>query len=190
MRAVLIGAASVPAQAWRNGGGQTRELLAWPAQGEWQLRVSRADIDRDGPFSAFPGVERWFAVLQGEGVVLGFGTGERSIRSTDDALHFDGAAAPACRLLGGPTQDLNLMLRGGAGAMRRWCAGQPWDEGFAMRGLYTTVAGRCSGGAASVDLAADTLMWSEAAPGGPWTFQPVQAHAPGSAWWLGFTPRS
>lgn len=58
-----------PAMPWRNGGGQTRELLTWPAGSapdQWQLRISRADIDYDGPFSAFPGVQRWFAVLKGQ----------------------------------------------------------------------------------------------------------------------------
>ena len=47
-----------PEQAWRNGGGITRELLAWPADAPWQLRVSVAEIIKDGNFSAFPGVQR------------------------------------------------------------------------------------------------------------------------------------
>ena len=61
---------TTPPQPWRNGGGVTRELLAWPDGGDWRVRVSVADIDADGPFSAFPGVERWFAVLEGAGVAL------------------------------------------------------------------------------------------------------------------------
>ena len=182
-----ITAACVPAQAWRNGGGQTRELLVWPAQGDWQLRISRADIDRDGPFSAFPQVERWFAVLRGRGVALAFQDGERTLRAEDDALCFDGAAAPGCRLLDGPTQDLNLMLRGGTGTLCRWQAGRRWDASFAMRGLYTAVAGRWSGSTGTLDVAADTLLWSAAAAPGAWDFE---ARAPGAgAWWLGYTPR-
>ena len=40
--APLAGAA---AQPWRNGGGITRELLAWPvASDQWALRVSVAQI--------------------------------------------------------------------------------------------------------------------------------------------------
>ncbi len=42
MSPMVISAASVAPQAWRNGGGQTRELLTWPAQGPWQLRIGRA----------------------------------------------------------------------------------------------------------------------------------------------------
>ena len=57
-------------QPWRNGGGTTRELLVRPAGHTWQVRVSVADVVADGPFSAFPGVSRWFAVIDGEGVAL------------------------------------------------------------------------------------------------------------------------
>ena len=156
---VLVAAATVPAQAWRNGGGQTRELLAWPAQGDWQLRISRADIDRDGPFSAFPLVERWFAVLQGHGVVLGFGGGDHTVRQ-------------------------------GSGAMLRWQPGAPWNAAFAMRGLYTTMAGRWQCDTQAIDVAADTLLWSAQAHAAPCTFTPQPGGATGSAWWLGFSPWS
>ena len=55
---------------WRNGGGVTRELLAWPDPHDWLLRVSVADIHASGPFSKFPGVDRWFAVLAGGAVSI------------------------------------------------------------------------------------------------------------------------
>ena len=55
----------LPPQPWRNGGGVTRALLTWPHADDWAVRVSVADITRDGPFSAF-------AVEQaGEGSVVG-----------------------------------------------------------------------------------------------------------------------
>ena len=57
--------AQVEPQRWRNGAGFTRELLAWPSAGDWQLRISVADIDADAGFSVFPGVERWFSVVEG-----------------------------------------------------------------------------------------------------------------------------
>ncbi|MBK6295118.1 MAG: HutD family protein [Rhodoferax sp.] len=106
-------------QAWRNGGGQTRELLAWPNAADWTLRISLADIEADGPFSPFPGVQRWFAVVQGGGVQLQFADTSRFIGLSDEPFCFDGALAPACVMLQGPTRDLNLMLRGPAGHMRR-----------------------------------------------------------------------
>ena len=183
----LIAAADVPAQAWRNGGGQTRELLAWPSGDAWQVRVSRADIDRDGPFSAFPQVERWFAVLQGHGVVLQFAEGERTLGTRDAALRFDGAAAPGCRLVDGPTQDLNLMLRRARGALQRWQHGLAWPADFAQRGLYTTVAGRWRCGERTLPLPAHHLLWASAAGAGTWTFEPDTDPATGSAWWIGAT---
>ena len=187
--AVVIEAAQVPAQPWRNGGGQTRELLAWPAGDAWQVRVSRADIDRDGPFSAYPLVERWFAVLQGQGVELQFPGRTCTVVAGDEALQFDGASAPGCRLIAGPTQDLNLMLRGASGQLQRWHGGQCWNTGHALRGLYTTVAGQWRSAGASRDLPAHSLLWSQDGQPGDWSFEPHQPHLPGSAWWIGCSPQ-
>ena len=76
----LVRLADATAQPWRNGGGMTRELLTWqrpdlPSSQGWSVRVSVADIARDGPFSAYPGVTRAFTVLEGEGVTLDWGGG-------------------------------------------------------------------------------------------------------------------
>lgn len=98
---------------WKNGGGVTRELLRLPAGGDdWTLRISVADIDADGPFSPFPGITRWFAVLDGAGVRLGFADRTLNVRRGDPPLRFDGTDAPGCALLDGPTRDLNVMVRG------------------------------------------------------------------------------
>ena len=140
----------LPVMPWRNGGGVTRELLAWPRADDWAVRISVADIARDGPFSAFSGVERWFAVLAGEGVRLGDPAAE--VTADDDALRFDGGDAPACALRGGPTRDLNLMLRGATGLLQRWHRGTSWSTGHLMRGLYTPTAGRWRCAAASRDM--------------------------------------
>lgn len=186
---VVIEAARVAAQPWRNGGGQTRELLAWPAGDAWKVRVSRADIDRDGPFSAYPQVQRWFAVLQGPGVELQFPGHTCTVGTGDEALQFDGASAPACRLIAGPTQDLNLMLRGATGLLQRWHGGVRWNTGHAMRGLYTTVAGRWQSTAASRDVPAHSLLWAGDGHPGAWSFEPHAEHPPGSAWWIGCSPQ-
>ena len=66
----LVSLQAQPEQPWRNGGGMTRELLAFPAPAQWTVRISVADIQTSGPFSRFDGIERWFAVLDGDGVVL------------------------------------------------------------------------------------------------------------------------
>lgn len=183
----LIDVSAVPPQPWRNGGGQTRELLTWPSTGPWQLRISRADIDADGPFSAFIGVTRWFAVLQGAGVALAFPATRCELRSGDEALCFDGAQPPDCRLLDGSTQDLNLMACGGDSFMSRVVHGSDWDTSCRMRGLYTTMAGDWRGGQERLAIPAHTLLWEDAATPGAWSFG-THANATGQAFWLGFTP--
>jgi hypothetical protein len=112
---ILVHAASAAPQPWKNGGGVTRELLRLPAAAsgadDWTLRISVADIAADGPFSPFPGVTRWFAVLEGAGVRLVFPDRVLNVHRSAAPLRFDGADAPGCTLLDGPTRDLNVMVR-------------------------------------------------------------------------------
>jgi environmental stress-induced protein Ves len=98
----VVAVDEVPAQPWRNGGGVTRALLTWPSAQAWGLRISVADVERDGPFSLFPGVERWFAVLEGDGVALAFDdNGERiEVREGDAPVRFDGARGVGCGEVG------------------------------------------------------------------------------------------
>lgn len=152
----------VPRVPWRNGGGVTRELLAWPRADDWAVRISVADITRDGPFSAFAGVARWFAVLTGEGVRLGEPAAE--VTADDDALRFDGADAPACALRGGPTRDLNLMLRADRvrGEMVRVDGEHAWRAGPAvLRAVFTRDGCALGVGDLDVSLPPMTLAWCE-----------------------------
>jgi len=183
----LIDVQTIAPQPWRNGGGRTRELLVWPVQGAWQIRISRADIEADGPFSSFAGVTRWFTVLRGNGVELSFRDKNVTLCAGDDALCFDGGDAPGCRLLDGATEDLNLMAMGGQSLMRQAVAGQHWNTPMAMRGLYTTLAGALRAPQGTQKVPAHSLLWDDDAAPGAWTFEPSQP-TPGGAWWLGFTP--
>jgi uncharacterized protein len=184
----LVHTAAVAPQAWKNRGGATRELLAWPSATDWVMRISVARIDNDGPFSLYPDVQRWFAVIEGAGVALGFVGGVKRLKRGDPPLCFDGASTVICRLLGGPTNDLNLMLRRGQGAMRAVWPGIAWDESFEVRALYAAAAGRWSAGSERRDVPAHTLLWSSAAVSAPWRYQPDDAHAVPIGWWLGYTP--
>lgn len=183
-----VQAEQVAAQPWRNGGGLTRELLAWPSAQDWGLRISRADIGQDGAFSAFHGVERWFAVLSGAGVRLEWPTRQQTLQHTlrvgDAPLRFDGGDAPHCYLLDGATQDLNAMLRAGRGAMLPVQTASVWESSDTLRALYTAVAGTWSDGLQARDLPAHTLLWSLDHPQ-PWRFTTSSTL---QAWWIGFTP--
>mgnify|MGYP001765454874 CR=1 FL=1 len=181
-----LSARDVAPVPWRNGGGLTRELLAWPSPQDWRCRLSVADIASDGPFSAFPGVERHFVVLEGDGVRLHFADRQVEQRLGDAPLVFDGVAAPGCSLLGGPVRDLNLMCRGGHGALQpvdgEW---RPPRDGIA--GLFTRMAGTWRAGAETRALPAQTLLMvtpgDHATEATPWTFEPDTPTAlPG--WWF------
>jgi hypothetical protein len=104
---------------WRNGGGTTRELLAWPHKEDWSVRISVAQIASAGAFSSYAGVTRWFCVLSGDGVSLRVDGDSHAFDRESTPLKFDGGAAVDCTLLGGATEDFNLMLRGCEGSLRR-----------------------------------------------------------------------
>ncbi|RYF38473.1 MAG: HutD family protein, partial [Comamonadaceae bacterium] len=86
---------------------------------DWRVRLSVAEVAQDGPFSSFPGVQRWFAVLDGAGVQLRLDGAVHGLDGASAPFEFDGGAAVDCALTGGPTQDFNLMVRGGRGRMQR-----------------------------------------------------------------------
>jgi environmental stress-induced protein Ves len=118
----IVSLADVPPSPWKNGGGVTRELVAWPNAQDWVWRLSVADVASDGPFSRFEGVQRWFAVLSGAGVCLAVGRlpkpSVHTLTPGSPPLVFAGDVPVSCTLIDGPTQDLNLMLRGTPGCMR------------------------------------------------------------------------
>jgi environmental stress-induced protein Ves len=180
----LVRIQEVVPQPWRNGGGRTRELLVRPAAtADWRVRISVADIEADGPFSAFPGVRRWFAVLKGAGVELTIGGASRRLTRNDAPFAFDGDAPATCRLLDGPTLDLNLMLRGASGQMLAAADGIEWRPARAQCGLYAAVAGRCEGDGEPIEMPAHALLWFERAPPSL-RFVAAQRPAAATAWWL------
>ena len=101
----------ISATPWRNGGGVTRELAAWPQANDWTWRMSVAEVGQSGAFSSFEGVDRWFAVLAGDGVQLVVDKHPQRLTALDAPFFFDGAASTDCQLIDGATQDFNLMVQ-------------------------------------------------------------------------------
>ena len=92
--------------AWTNGGGTTREL-ARADDGSW--RISLADIDRDGPFSAFPGQDRLLTVV--EGPVLGLAVdGETHVVEPQRPFAFPGDAGAVASVPEGAVRVLNVVV--------------------------------------------------------------------------------
>jgi uncharacterized protein len=112
-------------QPWKNGTGTTRELLAWPQNQklqDWQIRLSVANIDGEATFSKFPGVERWFSVLQGRGVILSINDTAHAITPSSAALRFNGdenVHAKPLNCSASATVDFNLMLKNLKGFMQK-----------------------------------------------------------------------
>lgn len=112
--ATLIPFAGLPAARWKNGGGSTTQIAAWPSGAgldDFIWRISVATITADGPFSRFAGVERSLQLLAGESVQLVI-DGTRTVRldATAPLLCFDGEAAITAQV-SGATTDLNVMTR-------------------------------------------------------------------------------
>jgi environmental stress-induced protein Ves len=84
-------------------------------------RISLADVAADGPFSAFPGVDRVLTVIDGAGLVLDVEGQATTLDAAAPPLAFAGEAKVAARLTAGPIRDLNLMVRRGLWRARaRW----------------------------------------------------------------------
>jgi uncharacterized protein len=103
------------ATPWKNGMGRTRELAIYPegaSMDDFIWRVSVAEVDSAAPFSAFDGIDRHIALLEGAGFTMTLDGGHTHTLNTPFApFAFPGEAEVKVNLLGGPTRDFNLMLR-------------------------------------------------------------------------------
>ena len=97
---------------WKNGTGWTREIARMPDREDWDWRLSIAEIEQDGPFSVFPGIERELVLIRGNGLRLRFEDGEvRELQPPHERIRFAGERVVGGELLEGPTHDFNLMWR-------------------------------------------------------------------------------
>src|SRR5580698_10402288 len=128
---------------WKNRGGITHEAIRVPPDGAaFTWRVSLAQIDRSGPFSGFAGYYRRMILLQGRGLELDFGNGERRVLGgIGELVEFDGALAPQCRLLEGPCVDFNLMTAGSHAVTARFERVQAALDIPESRGAWTVIFG-------------------------------------------------
>ncbi len=103
-------------KAWKNGGGITEDVWLFPdgaSHDDFDIRLSLAEISREGPFSAFPGIDRTITLVGGDPFVLEFDDGTRRRMSLLDPFSFDGVLMPVSRLDGAPSRDFNVMTRRG-----------------------------------------------------------------------------
>jgi len=111
----LLRAADRAAQPWKNGGGLTREVAAFPDGAgfeDFAWRVSMAEVRADGPFSLFPDVDRILAVLAGRFRLTVAGE-TFDLAPGGTPAEFPGDRPAAAQVLDGPVLDLNVMTRRG-----------------------------------------------------------------------------
>ncbi len=142
---------------WNNGGGMTQDVWLWPeaaSQDSFDIRLSLASIDTDGPFSSFPGIDRTITPVGGAPFVLDFGDSRAQRMELLQPFSFDSVQTPSSRLDEGAASAFNVMTRRG-----RWThqvsivhGGEPLDLPVpcsaimvlhVVRGRWQVEAGEC-----------------------------------------------
>lgn len=112
----LLSPADFRSMPWKNGGGRSTEIASYPPAatlGTFAWRVSLADVERDGPFSPFPGIDRTIVLLHGAGMRLHHAERETALTIPFAPHDFSGDDAIDCALVAGPVRDFNAMFRRG-----------------------------------------------------------------------------
>ena len=110
----IIRASDLAPRPWKNGGGVTWEIAIDPPGAgleDFRWRVSRARIEADGPFSLFPGCERWITCVEGRGFALEFEDGTAVQVPPFEPVRFSGERPAVCKLTDGPCTDINVIAR-------------------------------------------------------------------------------
>lgn len=108
----VIAANEYRRERWKNGTGWTREIARVPDYPDWDWRLSIAEIEKDGPFSSFPGFDRELVLIRGNGLRLRFDQGEvRALLPPHDRIRFAGERVVQGELIDGLTHDFNLIWR-------------------------------------------------------------------------------
>jgi environmental stress-induced protein Ves len=167
----LIDGAALVATPWKNGGGMTREVAAFPAQQagagprEFVWRVSVAEVAQAGPFSRFDGVDRTLVLLAGAGMLLDELDGASVVnthvlRQPLDVARFAGETRVDARLVDGATRDFNLMVRRDVaqGDLQVWRAAAQPGAARVLDGDVVLLY--CASGAVTVALSAGSAQAS------------------------------
>ncbi len=119
--AMVLKSAEYRRMRWKNGGGWTSEIWRVPDQDDWMWRLSIAEVEQDGAFSAYPGVDRELVLLGGQGLRLRFADGHtHQLMPPFSSLRFAGEQPIVGELLDGPTRDFNLMWQRDRVDARLW----------------------------------------------------------------------
>lgn len=141
----ILTPAAFRSQPWKNGGGVTHEIVRWPDDERYEIRISIADDRTPGPFSRFPGYRRWSFLAADAPIVLDVAGTVHELVARGDHLEVGGDVAITCALPAGPTRLFNILVRDGVEVVvgRGPCA-RPIRFAFALAALPWLPAGHAA----------------------------------------------
>jgi environmental stress-induced protein Ves len=96
---------------WANGRGTSYEIASDRNDAEeWTWRLAMAPVNEDGAFSRIECVNRFLAVVEGNGMLLSVDRKKLQCRPMQ-VVRFRGDAITDATLTDGPITDVNLMIR-------------------------------------------------------------------------------
>lgn len=105
----LIRADQYTKMLWKNGAGFTLEIARSQGEGDFEWRISMADVTTSGPFSLFLNKQRIISVLDGQGMVLHVDDLPAKNLKQGDIFAFHGESQVQSELVNGAIRDLNLI---------------------------------------------------------------------------------
>ncbi len=110
----IVRDADLVRKPWKNGGGTTAEIAAFPDGADLEAvgwRISLADVGLDGPFSVFAGLDRTLTLVEGAGITLEVDGVRHHLDADRPSFSFPGEARTIGWLPAGAIRDLNVMTR-------------------------------------------------------------------------------
>lgn len=170
--------ASLPVSSWRNGGGETREIISWPVgKALFDWRASIATIAADGQFSRFEGIERSITLLSGAGVrLLVEGELNHRLDCPGEPFTFSGETPIEAQLINDTTTDFNIMTRRGQASARVSAERSGFIARRQCSGLLYVLQGQWQAGDSHLLAPSEGLFWTDAGENLPdLNVQPLQA---------------
>lgn len=112
MKLTLFPATERKSVSWKNGGGETQEVAAFPpgaSMANFDWRISIATVSAAGVFSSFPEIDRHLTLLTGR--LLLDVAGVQHDLMPGDSVAFDGEAPSSGDPVSASATDLNIMTR-------------------------------------------------------------------------------
>ncbi len=107
---LVLKASSYREGRWRNGLGVSWDIASMGGD-DFAWRLALARLDADVPFSSYPGIDRVFTIIAGDGVILDVEGQDQIDARPLRPVQFPGGRATSCRLVAGPCRALNLFVK-------------------------------------------------------------------------------